>query len=103
MSCRLICSVVVRFGGAALTWRGTEGSSSNSHRQDGFPAPPEPRDQLGARWDLQGSWLPCSGAVPVGGVGLLCFWIPVMELLEFCSRVEGRGAVCALPPPLSGV
>lgn len=25
-----------------------------------------------------------------------------MEVLEICSRVKGRGAVCALPPPLPG-
>lgn len=85
----------------SVTWRGTEGSSSNSLRQEGLPAP-EPQAQLGVRWELQGSGLP-AGALPLGGVGLLCFWIPIMEVLEFCSRVKGRGAVCALPPPLPGV
>lgn len=96
--------VVVRFGGAAVTWRGMEGSCSASRRQDGLPAPPEPWDQLeqGGSRRACGSPAAC-GALLVGGVGLLCFWIPVMELLEFCSRVEGRGAVCALPPPLPGV
>lgn len=61
--------VVVRFGGAAVTWRGREGSSSDSRRQDGLPAPPEPRDQLGARWEPQGSWLPSSPQSRAGGWG----------------------------------
>lgn len=59
----------VRFGGAVVTSRGTEGSSSNSRTGS---QPPVPWDQLGARWEPQGSRSPAAcRAVPV--VGWVCF------------------------------
>lgn len=93
--------VVVRFGGAVVTWRGTEGSSSKSRmgsqplRAMGSAGSRVGSAGLGVPWSLQSR--------ATGGVGLLCFWIPVMEVPEFCSRVKGSGAVCALPPPLARV
>lgn len=87
--------VVVRFGGAASPGGAGKAPAPRAVGRRGS----QPQSH-GVSWERGGSHRARgspSGALPLGGVGLLCFWIPIMEVLEFCSRVKGRGAVCSLP------
>lgn len=83
-------------------WRGTEGSSS-SRRQDGLPAPgaraaPRVSRERGGSHRARGSLQePCGS-----GVALLCFWFPVMQVLEFFSRSKAEGLFVPCLPHYQG-
>lgn len=66
MSCWLLQCVVVRFGGAVVTWRGTEGSSSNSRMGS---QPPCAMRSAGSEMGAAGLRVPCSLQSHAGGWG----------------------------------
>lgn len=67
--------VVVRFGGAASPGGARKAPAPRAVGRMGSQ-PPEPQGQLGARWEPQGSWLPCRSPAGEWGGGFALFLDP---------------------------